>query len=407
MPKSQSGFAPILVIILLLIGLAAAVYLVQTKTNFFPHAASGPISGPISKTPTPTPAPYLTITDPAAGTVWKTGQTVRIKWNYSGNIKLDIYVKSTTNPNMIGRILTGGNNFGFFDWVVSSDYPTGNYQVLLRGSSGSQSDSGIIKIEKVSYLTITKPAPGEVVQKGGKYRVTWDSAGNSKVDIYWRSVPYPAKIARFATGVNNVGYFDLDTSAIPINNNISEQFQILIRGSDGSSNDSAAFTLTAPVSKRVFITRGGYSGALNGLSGADKICQDTANSTKLGGIWKAWLSDSSTSVKDRMTHSSGPYKLTNNTIVADNWNQLVSGWILAAINIDDLGRKADVSTNVSWSGTDQYGVKKPGSQYCNNWSSSSQNISGGSGDPSYSDSTWTDAGSLPCSIGNHLYCFEQ
>lgn len=74
---NQKGFAHILILVLLLAGVGAGVYLVQTKTSFLPKAynkksTSTPISHPITPTPTyiiptltPTPTyiiPTLTLT---------------------------------------------------------------------------------------------------------------------------------------------------------------------------------------------------------------------------------------------------------------------------------------------------------------------------------------------------------
>ncbi len=53
MVNNQRGFAHVLVVAVLLVGLVASVYLVQQRTNFFPHAESRPISEPITPTPTP------------------------------------------------------------------------------------------------------------------------------------------------------------------------------------------------------------------------------------------------------------------------------------------------------------------------------------------------------------------
>src|SRR3989344_6490978 len=53
-------------------------------------------------------------------------------------------------------------------------------------------------------------------------------------------------------------------------------------------------TTVAGGSKRAFVTSATYHGNLGGLAGGDAECQSLANAASLGGIWKAWLSDSST-----------------------------------------------------------------------------------------------------------------
>jgi hypothetical protein len=55
-----------------------------------------------------------------------------------------------------------------------------------------------------------------------------------------------------------------------------------------------------PNLKRVFITRGLYSGNLGGLNGADQICQKEAEAMGLEGKFKALLGDENVSAKERL-----------------------------------------------------------------------------------------------------------
>ncbi len=91
-----------------------------------------------------------------------------------------------------------------------------------------------------------------------------------------------------------------------------------------------------------FITSQTYSGDLGGLSGADKKCQGLADNAGLHGTYKAWLSDSSTAVKDRFSHSSRPYYRVDGEKIADNWEDLTTcddpyNCIDAPIQIDENG----------------------------------------------------------------------
>ncbi|MBI2595990.1 hypothetical protein HYW46_04635 [Candidatus Daviesbacteria bacterium] len=81
MGKPQSGFAPVIVIVILLLGLGAGGYLVQQKTNFLPKAGGETIQivdsagNPITTTPTPEVNVKLTAPwAPVAATV--VGRTV-------------------------------------------------------------------------------------------------------------------------------------------------------------------------------------------------------------------------------------------------------------------------------------------------------------------------------------------
>src|SRR5262245_23472284 len=69
--------------------------------------------------------------------------------------------------------------------------------------------------------------------------------------------------------------------------------------SDGASDGATARPNVA------FVTRGVYSGALGGLSGADGICQTAAISAGLPGTFVAWLSTSTVNARDRFAASHG------------------------------------------------------------------------------------------------------
>ncbi len=171
----------------------------------------------------------------------------------------------------------------------------------------------------------------------------------------------------------------------------------------------------APVSssKRVFVTSTTYNGNLGGLSGADAKCQTAANSVNLGGTWKAWLSDSTTSAGSRLTHSSVPYKLINGTIIVNNWDGLTSssqqtlGNLLAPLNINEKGTYNPLGYfgNSSWTGTlPGGGILTPN---CSNWTSSANTLTGYAGNPD-SVHDWSISSTVTCaSSAVSLYCFEQ
>src|SRR3989344_4313337 len=92
---------------------------------------------------------------------------------------------------------------------------------------------------------------------------------------------------------------------------------------------------------KVFVTSTLYSGNLGGLAGADARCQERANVANLGGTWKAWLSDTTTSAASRLEHSPNPYTLVNGRIIADNWEGLTgTGYLKSPIKINEFGNEA-------------------------------------------------------------------
>ncbi len=181
-----------------------------------------------------------------------------------------------------------------------------------------------------------------------------------------------------------------------------------------AQTDSSPSATLSPLSRRVFVTSGKYTGDLGGLARADAECQNKADAAKLGGTWKAWLSDSNTSASLRLNHSDYPYVRIDNVIVANNWADLTDGQLKNTIQVDESGKfvaAKGLKPQGAWTGTNTSGdIKTPN---CANWTSRSTKIEGIGGSISHVFA-WTDAwltGGDPsfgkCSNSNHLYCFEQ
>ena len=143
-----------------------------------------------------------------------------------------------------------------------------------------------------------------------------------------------------------------------------------------------------------------------GVNGGDYSCQYYANLSGLGVKWKAWLSNSTISASSRLHHSNVPYKLVNGVTVANNWNDLTDGSLLAPINVNESGAGM-VNTSV-WTNTNYNGEI-----YSNNAISSCDNFRSSSlqtavvGNSSRADNTWTVSNIVFCNTLSSLYCFEQ
>ena len=114
----------------------------------------------------------------------------------------------------------------------------------------------------------------------------------------------------------------------------------------------------------VFISSETYKGdELNGLIGADNRCRGLATLAGLpnAATFKAWLSDSQTSVSDRMVHGLGRYVLVNNLPVASSWDALVNGDLMRPIDVTEasLTKKDTV-----WTGTNPDGTTAAGADHC-------------------------------------------
>ncbi len=158
--------------------------------------------------------------------------------------------------------------------------------------------------------------------------------------------------------------------------------------------------------KIVFITGSWPDGAMGGLSGADTICQTTADSAGLSGTFKAWLSDGTASVASRFIHSAARYELVDGTLIADGWGDLTDGSIGAGIDVTAHGSQVLNSRNV-WTSTNVYGNYYAAHGSCSNWSMDGSYFRAGVGINKSTDQSWTLHQSLPCDLNLPLYCFEQ
>jgi hypothetical protein len=154
---------------------------------------------------------------------------------------------------------------------------------------------------------------------------------------------------------------------------------------------------------RIFRTETVQNANLGGIAGADAICAAQALAAGLEGEFKAWLSTITSPVAGRLTPSSGPYVLVDGTRVADDWNDLVDGSILAPINLDANGmfRSGEI-----WTGTLETGDSYLGSD-CAAFTTDSMAVAALCGASNSTTSTWTDNITPACSTLLGLYCIEQ
>ena len=168
--------------------------------------------------------------------------------------------------------------------------------------------------------------------------------------------------------------------------------------------------LCQPV-KSVFVTAESFNAALDGIAGADALCQAAADDAGLSGDYMAWLSDSTGSPDSRFTKSIGPYALVTGTRISDSYSDLVDGTIFTAINTTESG--GSLNTDLVWTGTafDGTAASPPNDNFCVDWTDENTvnvtSIQVGRLDKNTAD--WTNFAStaINCGQAYHLYCFEQ
>jgi hypothetical protein len=160
---------------------------------------------------------------------------------------------------------------------------------------------------------------------------------------------------------------------------------------------------------RVFVSSGypAGSGNLGGTSAADAFCQSAADQARLGGTWKAWLSDTKSQPSTRFTKSTVPYRLLDGNVVANNWTSLLSGTLAHAINVSETGIAFTNGSVEVWTGTTTTGIYSGNS--CADWTNDTQNPPNAEvGVSSQTNFGWTQAFVQFCNRTTiHLYCFEQ
>lgn len=169
----------------------------------------------------------------------------------------------------------------------------------------------------------------------------------------------------------------------------------------------------------VFVTSEVFTGALGGIAGADQKCQDAADAAGLPGTFRALISDgvSAPAIDPTFFKSPNPYVRVDRVTVAADWDDLVDGSILAAIEVDEFGNHPVVSgeripfvwTNVNALGLPEGGINDP-YYHCEGWTSTNRGFdTGGISGVIWSINRyeWTKDGPRECRDTFHLYCFQQ
>ncbi len=173
--------------------------------------------------------------------------------------------------------------------------------------------------------------------------------------------------------------------------------------------DANGNILCSTLEKKVFVTEATYTGDLGGVAGANEKCQAEASAAGLGGVYKAWVSDSISSPSITFTRSVFPYVTTTGVQVASDWTDLTDGTIENSIDRDANGVLRGVEV---WTYTKVDGTKSDldvVTRGCDNFTSDSNLYYGVIGNTTATTSSWTSAGYQGCHyLGKHrLYCFQQ
>lgn len=171
--------------------------------------------------------------------------------------------------------------------------------------------------------------------------------------------------------------------------------------------DAARTPLCADGScKAVFVSHALAVQAIGSVASADARCQGLAEAAGLGGVFRAWLSDDTTSPSVRFARATVPYRLVSGTQVANDYADLTDGSLDHPIDADVTGTTlADVPE--VWTGTYTDGTSSGSS--CGNWTNTTASTPYATvGVTNNGGAAWTEIYMQFCDrTGPRLYCFEQ
>ncbi|HVJ89992.1 MAG TPA: hypothetical protein VM580_09315 [Labilithrix sp.] len=163
-------------------------------------------------------------------------------------------------------------------------------------------------------------------------------------------------------------------------------------------------------SNYVFITSTKYDGNLGGLTGADTKCNDAATSAGLPGKYVAWLSDTGTDARDRLSGARGWRRVDGlpfaDALSSAGGTDLTEGKVFYPVVLDENGNSIAKGDHV-FTGTRANG-KALGGYSCDSWYSESASLLAIVGSPLGGSVSWTNLESLgTCNESRHLYCFRK
>ena len=92
----------------------------------------------------------ITVTSPAAGAVWKQGETKVIQWTNAGqtgaNVRITLRVPGQTGAAL--EIVQSTPNTGSYSWTVPTSVAPGTYTLRVRSTVPVQGDSGEFQIQE-------------------------------------------------------------------------------------------------------------------------------------------------------------------------------------------------------------------------------------------------------------------
>lgn len=164
--------------------------------------------------------------------------------------------------------------------------------------------------------------------------------------------------------------------------------------------------------RRVFVTSEVYTGDLGPLEDSDAKCQALADAAGLGGTYVAWLSDSTTDAKDRVTQGV-PLVRVDGVFLSPSIAEMLPMTTLditmeASILLHEDGTEVPVDTRVR-TGSAEGGTSAGSGMFaynCLDWTNETNAYLQYVGRADVADYRWTHDGGFSCSEPLPMFCFE-
>jgi len=162
------------------------------------------------------------------------------------------------------------------------------------------------------------------------------------------------------------------------------------------SGNMLRWSSVVPARHTVFVSSSVIGADFGGLAAANSFCQTLASAAGFGGLWKALISNSSTSVQDRIEISGPVFNMTGAPIATD----ASSFWTGTAINTPDMSELGlSPADTIAWVGSV--------TDHCQDWTTMNSSENGRQALTTDPD-RWLYGGSTgPCHLQRSLLCISQ
>jgi hypothetical protein len=133
----------------------------------------------------------ITVTVPAAGAVWKQGETKTIQWTSQGNTGANVRItlRAPGQAEAVLEIVQSAPNSGSFGWTIPDSVPAGSYSIRVKSTTQITGNGGIFSIAEKSgtvpfpFVTIQEPEADAVWLRATSHAIKWTKIGPQPLNV--------------------------------------------------------------------------------------------------------------------------------------------------------------------------------------------------------------------------------